>query len=100
MIYTISSNNEKIEWGLVEEERVLQNVLNLVRTRKWEIPFMYDVGISQEFTDNKLSYIEAELTDEIMELVEKYEPRAKVVEVTLISVDENNNLNFDMKVEV
>lgn len=100
MIYTIRSDDTSIEWGLSGSEKIAQNVLNLVRTRRYEVPFMRQMGINPDYIDSPLQFIRAQLMQEITELVETYEERAKVLEVNFINTDGKGNTVFEVKVEV
>lgn len=100
MIYTVRSDDTNLKWGLSGEERIVQNVLNIIRTRKYEVPFMRNLGINPDYLDNTLRFIRSQLSQEIMELVEIFENRASVAEVNFIDTDSNGNIIFEVKVEV
>lgn len=100
MIYTISNTSTTLEWGLKGEERIVQNVLNLLRTKQGEVPFMREMGVDPEMVDNTLPFIRAKITEDITELVAEYEPRAKVLEVNLLEADDTGSVVYEVKVEV
>lgn len=100
MIRTISSNDTTLEWGLTGEDRIIQNVLNLIRTRQYEVPFMRKLGVNPDVIDNTLPFIESEVENDIIELVDTYESRAKVLAVSIREVDDNGNFAYEVKVEV
>lgn len=100
MIYTISSNDNTIRWGLTGPDRIVQNVLNIIRTKKYEVPFMRGLGIDPEYIDNKLSYIQSEMTEDIIDTVAVYEDRATIVDVRITGADENGNLIYTVDLEV
>lgn len=100
MIYTVSNNNTQLEWGITGEERIVQNVSNLIRTKKYEVPFMRNVGIDPDIVDNPAPIIKAMLYDDIVEMIETYESRAKVVEILFADIDENGNLEYEIRIEV
>lgn len=100
MVYTVSTADRNIEWGLTGNERILQNVLNILRTKKYEVPFMREMGIDTDYIDNMVSYIYNNLTNDIIELAERYEPRAKIVNVNIKTCDDNGNIIIEAEVEV
>lgn len=100
MIYNISTEQSGVEWGVKGKDRIVQNVLNLLRTRKHEVAFEYDFGIHEDYIDNTDAYMDTNLTNDIIELIEKYEPRASVIEVDLSEKDENGNAIIKVKLEV
>lgn len=100
MIYTISNIDKNIEWGLDGESRIVQNVLNIIRTRKYEVPFMTDLGLDANHTDNAQLFLQMQIKDEIVDLVEKFESRARVVDVIFKEVDNDGSLTYEVELEV
>lgn len=100
MIYNISTADKSIEWGLSGKERILQNVLNILRTRKYEVPFMREMGIDPDYIDNVISYVFSNLENDVIQLAEEYEPRASIVSVSIGGYDDNGNLIINAEVEV
>ena len=99
-VYKISTADTSIEWGLSGKERILQNVLNLLRTRKYEVPFMREMGIDPDYIDNVVSYVFSNLENEVVQMVEEYEYRATVLNVEVGGYDDNGNLIIIAEVEV
>ena len=99
MVYVISTEQPTIEWGLTGAERIAQNVLNIFRTKKYEVPFMRDMGIDPDYIDETNMYVYNNLTDELIDLAKKYEPRAVVTDIN-IEHDDNGNLIITSEVEV
>lgn len=100
MIYTISNKSNQLEWGLEGDDRIVQNVLNIIRTKKFEVPFMHNLGVDPEIIEHKLPYIESSIVDDLRETIEEFEPRAKLIDVKILKLDENGNIDFNVKVEV
>ena len=100
MIYTVSSNDESINWNATDSERIAQNVLNLIRTRKREIPFLPNVGLQVENIDSLLYHIKQDIQNEVMELVENYESRSEVLSVKVGTVAEDGDLEIVVELEV
>ena len=99
MAYKISTADTTIEWGLTGAERIVQNVLNVFRTKKHEVPFMRDMGIDPDYIDETNTYVYNNLTNELIDLAKKYEPRAIVTNIN-IERDDNGNLIITADVEV
>lgn len=100
MVYTISTADTSIEWGLKGKERIVQNVHNILRTKKYEVPFMREMGIDTDYIDNVITYIQNNITNDVIELVEKYESRATVLSVNIDGADENGNAIIKVELEV
>ncbi|WP_295163446.1 GPW/gp25 family protein [Selenomonas sp. F0473] len=62
-------------------EEVIQNVRTILTTRRGSVPLDRDFGMNTDFVDQPVSRVRAILLTEIIETVERYEPRVKVIEV-------------------
>lgn len=100
MTYTISTEDRNIEWSLTGVDRIVQNVRNLLITRMGEVPFMRDLGIDPDYIDNSVSNIHNNLSNDVIELVEKYEPRATILDVRITGQDANGNIIIEVEMEV
>lgn len=101
MIYTISTaDGSSIEWGLTDEERIVQNVLNILRTRKTEVPFLLGMGIDSNYLDNNIGYFRTNVLNDVTELIETYEPRATILNVSVENADANGNVDISVELEV
>lgn len=65
-----------------EIEEILQNVRTILTTVKYSVPLDRKFGINAEMLDMPINYAQAKLTAEIIETVEKYEPRVEVSKVS------------------
>lgn len=100
MLYEIDSSNPDLNWRAAGEERILQNVLNLIRTFRYEVGYDRTRGISPQVIDKPLQEAVASYTSEIYRVVELYEPRATVKSVEFITSDSDGNLQFKVVVEI
>lgn len=66
-----------------EQKSIMQNVSLLISTRKGTVPMYRNFGITMEFLDRPNSVAEALLTAEIAEGISEFEPRAKLVSVSV-----------------
>lgn len=100
MKYTITNNDTTINWGLKGNDRIAQNVLNIIRTRATEIPFLRELGINYDYLDANIGYLRTHITNDIIELINKYESRADVLSVEISGYDDNGNAIIQVEVEV
>ena len=100
MIVTISSNDNTLNWTATGDERIVQNVLNIIRTRMYEVPFMRDFGINEDYIDSHHGEINAVFLEHITALINENEPRANVVDVRVSSCDENGDYVISVDLEV
>lgn len=100
MKYTVRSDSPDIRWGLTGEERIVQNVLNIVRTKKHEVPFMRAFGIDPDNFDEGVEFIRGNIMQDVINDVKAYEDRAEITAVELIGVDEEGSFIIEVEMEV
>ena len=100
MIVTVRSNEDVIDWGATGNERIIQNVRNLIRTRKYEVPFMREMGLSPDLIDSSLNKIKGDITTGVIELINTYESRVSVLDVSVETVDGSGDCVIAVKMEV
>lgn len=64
-----------------ERSAVLQHVAVILSTVKGSVPLYRDFGLSEDILDLPVNVAKARLASEISEVLDKYEPRAKVLSV-------------------
>jgi len=84
--------------SLIEE--VLQNLSMILQTIKYTAPLCRDFGITGNFIDKPIPVAETLLIGELYEAVEKYEPRAEIVEITFERDESTGKLNPCLEVEI
>lgn len=100
MVYKISTEDRNIEWGLTGKDRIVQNLLNILRTKKYEVPFMREMGIDTDYIDSVISYVNNNIVNDVIELAEEYESRVTVLSVDVTGQDDNGNLIIEVEMEV
>lgn len=75
-----------------EVEEVLQNVGIILATTKGSVPLDRDFGIDGSYVDAPMPAAKAKLASEIMNAVQKYEPRA-----TITSIDFTGSIDGVLK---
>lgn len=85
-----------INWNAKGEERVLQNVSNIVNTIKGDIPFMRDFGVT-DFTDTQLD--KNKIISDTHDAIKTYENRAEVTSVKL-KYSNASDIEREVKIEV
>ena len=100
MIVTVRSNDDVLDWGVKDKERIIQNVRNIIRTRKFEVPFIRGMGINPDYIDNSVKMLKSDISKEIIENINAYEDRVSVLNVEIISGDENGDYVISVELEV
>lgn len=80
-------------------ESVLQNVALLLNTKQGTAPMYREYGLPMAFVDKPIDVAETIAYTEISEALEKFEPRAKLSDVTF-EKDEHGRLGIVVEVTV
>lgn len=83
-----------------KDKEILQNVITICMTTKGSRPMDREFGIDPFRVDGPMSKEEARVTNEIVQAVNKYEPRAEVVSVDLRWSDEKASLCPSVKIRI
>lgn len=95
-----TSQKTQINWTSKGVFRIVQNVINLLNTCRYEVAYDRTLGLSGEFLDMPLEQAIAQATTEIYELIAEREPRARVEDITLISVDASGDIQLRVVIDV
>jgi phage baseplate assembly protein W len=98
LIHVINSN-QGLDWAAKGIGRILQNVVNLINTHTYEVGYMRAMGLTRKYLDHPVNVIEGIATAEIIDLVRNFEPRARVLSVTIRDMADDN-VNFEVVVDV
>lgn len=64
------------------EEEILQNVAVIISTPKFSVPLDRGLGMAQRFVDKPIQVAQSILISEVLDAVERDEPRVEVLNVT------------------
>lgn len=85
MKYIVDTIAEQpLDWSAKGSARVLQNVYNLLNTYKYEVAYDRLIGLDAGIIDKPMSQVGGLLTAQIIEQVERFEPRAKISDVEIL----------------
>lgn len=84
--------------SLIKE--ILQNLSMILQTPKYTAPLYRDFGVSGSIIDKPIPAAETLLIADIYEAIEKYEPRAEIVDVTFERDEATGKLNPCLEVEI
>ncbi len=93
----IVSNEQLINWSAKGNERILQNVNNILNTIQFEVPYSRKMGRNPKNIDSITAKTRYALIEETYDLIEKYEPRAVVKDVKIENI---NNPIIKVVVEI
>ena len=94
------NNVNGIDWNVkFGVNRILQNIVNLLNTFTYEVAYMRTMGLTTTYLDSNITKIQGSLSAEVADLIDRYEPRAKLKSLKLKEVD-LENLNFEVVIEI
>lgn len=102
MSYTINGDpvlNINFAPATVEEE-IIQNVKVLLSTAKFTVPLDRGLGLEQRFVDKPINIAQTLVISEVLDAVEQYEPRVKVISVSSDISDITGKLIAVAEVEI
>lgn len=101
MEYVIDTSQEvNLNWNATNDERIVQNVLNIISTWKYEVAYNREMGIDSTLLEKPTQISSAQYISEVFRVIQEYEPRVTVKEVKFIGTDENGNMQFKVVINV
>lgn len=82
----------------VDEEAVKTSIRNLIQTKNYERPFHPEIGcqISSLLFENFTPMTREVMKKTIIDVVNKFEPRVKLLKVNITEQQDNNDLRVDI----
>lgn len=84
------STGDSIDWTATGIEQIKNNVLNIMRTRLGEIPYMPTLGVSFDYVDTPLTGAKAQLVAEIRRQLAQWEPSASLDNLEIVRTEDGN----------
>lgn len=78
------SSGDTIDWNATGIEQIKNNVLNILRTRLGEVPYMPTLGISFDYVDTPLTGAKAQLVAEIRRQLTQWQPDAMLDDLRIV----------------
>lgn len=100
MIVNIDTSTMSLKWGTKGNNRIIQNIVNLLQTRKYEVAYDRTLGLSGDFIDKPAEEAIALATAEITDLILQREPRAILLEVLHAGIDQDGNIRLKVVVDI
>ena len=92
MIITVDTG-EQIDWSAVGADQIKNNVLNIMRTRLGEIPYMPNLGLSPDYIGKPVAQARAALMADMRAQLKRYAPSAQLQDL-IITPDENGDYSI------
>lgn len=99
MLYNINSNKSYINWNATDDERIIQNIVNILNTVRYEVAYDRVMGRNPENLDRNFLDVQSLLISETYDLIEEYEPRAKIKNVFVKQL-QNGEIDIEVVVDI
>ncbi len=97
---TITVNSASgVDWTASGIDQIKNNVLNILRTRKGEVPYMPEFGLNPDYIGTPLTQARAALIADVREQLKTYEPSATLDSLTVVP-DENGDYSIEVVVTI
>lgn len=90
--YLVTSTSSAVNFGATGVTEILQNVRTIMNTAKLSVPLDRAFGVDATLIDLPMPVAKAKLAAEIVEAVQKYEPRVTISKVTFEGDTDNGLL--------
>lgn len=97
-IYT--STPVDLNWSASGDERIIQNIRNLISTWRYEVAYDRTKGLDPTILDQPASIAQAMYIAEIYRLIGTYEPNVTIKSVTLLSINSDGQIAVKVVVEI
>lgn len=101
MNYEINTEHmEQLDWNAKHEQRVVQNVRNLINTWRYEVAYDRTKGLDPTILDRPAEESAALYVSEVYRLIETYEPRARIISVMPTGINASGQINIKVVIQV
>lgn len=101
MLLTIDNSNAKVlDWTAKGTDRIVQNILNILNTYKYEVAYNRDFGISPDILDKDVETMKSIITENLFDNIKKYEPRAILKSVDITEITSDGKITAVIKIEI
>lgn len=78
------SSEDALDWTATGIEQIKNNVMNIIRTRRGEVPYMPTLGLNPDYIDSPLLQNKASLEMEIRNQLALFEPNVALDSLNII----------------
>lgn len=101
MILTIdTSTATPLDWSAKGVDRIRQNITNIVNTYKYEVAYLRGLGISADALDKPLEVMQSTITEDLVDNIKEYEPRATLKAITIKEINEDGGVVAVVQIEI
>lgn len=84
------SSEDALDWTATGIEQIKNNVLNIIRTRRGEVPYMPTLGLNPDYIDSPLLQNKASLEMEMRNQLALFEPNVALDSLNIIPSEDGD----------
>lgn len=84
------SSEDALDWTATGIEQIKNNVMNIIRTRRGEVPYMPTLGLNPDYIDSPLLQNRASLEMEIRNQLALFEPNVALDSLNIIPSEDGD----------
>lgn len=96
----IDNSSGRLNWRAKGNERIVQNILNILNTYKYEVAYNRGLGISADILDKDAETVKSIIMENLFDDIKRYEPRALLKAVDVQSVSDDGHITAVITIEV
>jgi hypothetical protein len=101
MTYVIYTGiDKKLNWSAKADERIIQNIYNLLNTYRYEVGYDRTLGLKRDFLDMPLNEAIPIAKNEIYSIINDNVPNAIITSIDYIGMSTDGNLNMKVVIEI
>lgn len=102
MVLEITNNDSgKLPFGNIRgTDRIIQNVINIMNTYKYEVAYNRGFGISPDIIDKDIETMSAMVIEDLFDSIKTNEPRAKLISVDIQNIATDGHITATVRIEV
>ena len=94
------STSKAINWNASGYAKIVDNVANILKTKKGEVPYAREMGIDPAYIDSPLSISKGGIISDTVTAIAAYETRAAVEEIDITDVNENGDIAIKVVISI
>ena len=98
---TGDNNSSNLPWGNAKgNDRIIQNVQNILNTYKYEVAYNRNLGISPDIIDKDVETMKSIIMSDLFDNIKQYEPRAKLRAVEIKEITSDGVISAVITIEI
>ena len=95
-----NSTTPSLNWCARGTERIVQNVVNILNTYKYEVAYKRGFSISPDIIDQDIETMKSIMIEDLFDSIKENEPRATLISVTIKEISADGGVVAVVQIEI